>query len=76
LFSVAGASAAHVAADAVAEQRELAAALLRSYRRGRNYEAAALSEPLTEAVLQPPADQRPTRLAGADLLKEFLDCRG
>jgi hypothetical protein len=57
LFSVAGASAAQVAAEAAAEQRELAAALRRSYRRQRNFEAAALSEPLTEAVLQPLSDQ-------------------
>src|SRR5690349_9814902 len=57
LFTVAGASAARSAADAAAEQRELAAALRRSYRRQRNYQAAALSEPLTAAVLQPLADQ-------------------
>jgi hypothetical protein len=57
LFSIAGASAAHAAAEAAAEQRELAAALRRSMRRQRNYETAALSEPLTEAVLQPLADQ-------------------
>jgi hypothetical protein len=57
LFSIAGASAAHEVAEAAAEQRELAAALRRSYRRRRNYEAAALSEPLTEAVLQPLTDQ-------------------
>lgn len=57
LFTIAGASAARAAADAAAEQRELAAALRRSYRRQRNYQAAALSEPLTAAVLQPLADQ-------------------
>jgi hypothetical protein len=57
LISIAGASAAHEVAEAAAEQRELAAALRRSYRRRRNYEAAALSEPLTEAVLQPLTDQ-------------------
>jgi AAA domain/Nuclease-related domain len=57
LFTIAGASAARAAADAAAEQRELAAALRRSYHRRRNFEAAALSEPLTEAVLQPLADR-------------------
>ena len=57
LFTIAGASAARTAADAAAEQRELAAALRRSYRRQRNYQAAALSEPLTAAVLQPLADR-------------------
>jgi AAA domain/Nuclease-related domain len=57
LFGIAGASAAQVATEAAAEQRELAAALRRSYRRQRNFEAAALSEPLTEAVLQPLSDQ-------------------
>ena len=57
LFPVAGASARREAADAAAEQRDLAAALRRSYRRQRNYEAAALSEPLTAAALQPLTDQ-------------------
>jgi type II secretory pathway pseudopilin PulG len=57
LFTTAGVSAARAAADAAAEQRELAAALRRSYRRQRNYRSAALSEPLTAAVLQPLADR-------------------
>ena len=57
LFTIAGASAARAASDAAAEQRELAAALRRSYRRQRNYRSAALSEPLTAAALQPLADR-------------------
>jgi hypothetical protein len=57
LFDMAGASAARAVADAAAEQRDLAAALRRSYQRQRNYEAAALSEPLTAAALLPLTDQ-------------------
>ncbi len=57
LLDVAGASAARVVADAEAEQRDLAAALRRSHRRASNYQAAALSEPQTAAVLAPLADQ-------------------
>lgn len=57
LFPVAGASAARTADEAAAEQRNLAAALRRSYTRARNFEMAALSEPLTAAALQPLADR-------------------
>ena len=57
LIDMAGASAARAVADARAEQRDLNAQLLRSYRRERNFQAAALSEPLTAATLAPLADQ-------------------
>jgi hypothetical protein len=57
LFDVAGVSAAREVEDAVAEQRDLSSALRRPYTRGLNYQAAALSEPLTAAALQPLADQ-------------------
>ncbi len=57
LFDIAGASAAREVEDAAAEQRDLSSALRRSYTRQLNYQAAALSEPLTAAALQPLADQ-------------------
>ena len=57
LFDIAGASAAREAEDAASEQRDLSSALRRSYTRQLNYQAAALSEPLTAAALQPLADQ-------------------
>ena len=57
LFDMAGASAARAVADAEAEQRDLVAALRRSHRKARNYQAAALSEPQTAAALAPLADQ-------------------
>ncbi|HEY2204362.1 MAG TPA: nuclease-related domain-containing protein, partial [Pseudonocardia sp.] len=57
LFDMAGTSAQWVSTDAAAEQRELAAALRRSYQRMVNYQAAALSEPLTAAALAPLADR-------------------
>lgn len=43
--------------DTEAEQRDLAAALRRSYRRASNYQAAALSEPQTAAALAPLAER-------------------
>lgn len=43
--------------DAAAERRDLSSALRRSYSRQLNYQAAALSEPLTAAALQPLSDQ-------------------
>ncbi|MDQ3153315.1 MAG: UvrD-helicase domain-containing protein, partial [Actinomycetota bacterium] len=57
LFDIAGMSAEHEMQDAAAERRDLASALRRSYTRQLNYQAAALSEPLTAAALQPLSDQ-------------------
>lgn len=57
LFDTAGASASRAVADAAAERRDLEVALRRTHQRARNFQAAALSEPLTAAALQPLADQ-------------------
>ena len=57
MFDMAGASAARMVTAAEDEQRDLAAALRRSYRKAHNYQAAALSEPQTAAALAPLADR-------------------
>ena len=57
LLSTAGTSAARTVEEAEADQRDLAAAMRRSYTRARNFGMAALSEPLTAAALQPLADR-------------------
>ena len=57
LFDTAGASASRAVADAAAERRDLEVALRRTHQRARNFQAAALSEPLTAAALQPLTDQ-------------------